>query len=48
MKSQKCDKESTQTFRRKNGTNQNFIAQPGNADNYPAGRQDKSFPKTFK
>ena len=43
---QKCDKESTQMFRRKYGTNQNFIARTGNADIYPAGRQDKSFPRT--
>ena len=35
-------------LRRTNGTNQNFIAPPSNADLYSAGRQDKPLPQTFK
>ena len=47
MNDQKCDKESTQMFRRKYGTNQIFIARPDNADIYPASRRDKSLPQKF-
>ena len=47
MNDQKCDKESTQMFRRKYGTNQNYILRPGNEDIYAAGRQDKSLTKTI-
>ena len=34
-------------FRRKHGTNQYFIARPGNTHIDPAGRQHKSISKTF-
>ena len=47
MNDQKCDKESTEMFRRTYWTNQNFIARPGNADIYSAGPQDKPLPQTF-
>ena len=34
-------------FLRKYGTNQNLIARLGNADIYPAGRQEKWVPQIF-
>ena len=47
MNEQTCDKEPTHMIRRTYGTNQNFIARPGNADNNSAGRQNKPLPQTF-
>ena len=47
INNQRCDKKSTQMLRRKNGTNQNFIARPGNVQVYSSGRQGKSLPQTF-
>ena len=45
LNNQKCDKEATQMFRKKYGTN--LIARPGNGDIHSAGRQDKPLPKAF-
>ena len=47
MKNQKCDKESTQMFRRTQKRNQNLIARRGNSDVHSTGRQEKPLPKTF-
>ena len=47
MNEQIRDKEPTHMFRRTYGTNQNFIARPGNADVNSAGRRDKPLPQTF-
>ena len=47
MNEQTCYKEPTHTFRRTYGTNQNFIARPGNADIDSTGQQNDPFPQTL-
>ena len=47
MNEQTCDTEHTHTFRITYGTNQNLVAQPGNADIDSTGRQDESLPQTL-
>ena len=47
MHEQICDKENTHMFRGTHGTNQNFIAWPGNTDVDSTGRQHEPLPQTL-
>ena len=48
MNEQTRDKGHTHMFRGTHGTNQNFIARPGNADIDSTGCQDEPLPQTLK